>query len=145
MHAWINWEHVALLHRGPVIHYFHSFLDNTVFAGRDQTSAKAVVGKLFIDQFIFSPAFTALYFYFSGLSEDESLSSITKRLRNDLLKIMQSNWAVWIPANFVSYYCVPLDLRVLFGNVVGLFWNAYLISVVSSRRTIEQIDANSSS
>lgn len=116
------------------MHWFHAFLDGTVFNGLDQAAPHVVAGKLFLDQFLFAPVFTALYFLFDGLSDDQPPADIVAKLRRDLADVMRSNWAVWIPANFVSYYAVPLDLRVLFGSVIGVFWNAYLISAVAQRR-----------
>lgn len=129
--------------RGPVIHYFHSFLENYVFRGRNQSSPRIVFSKLFIDQFLFAPLFTAVYFYFCALAEDSYISDTTKKIQRELWSIMRSNWAVWIPANFVSYYFVPFDLRVLFGSIIGLFWNAYLIAAVSAGPPVPQSAANS--
>lgn len=122
---------VRVTYRGPVIHYFHTFLDKVVFRGMEQSSPLVVVGKLAIDQLLFAPVFTALYFVLRGLTEDRGLATTSKKLRRELWGIMCSSWAVWVPANFVSYLAIPLELRVLFGNVVGLFWNAFLIAKVS--------------
>lgn len=95
-----------------------------------------VIGKLAIDQILFAPMFTSLYFYVKGLAEDKDLGTTTDKLKKELVGIMKSNWSVWVPANFVNYLLIPLELRVLFGSVVAFFWNAYLISKVS--RTVRQ-------
>ncbi|CAN8062988.1 unnamed protein product [Agarophyton chilense] len=123
---------IGLVLRGPLVHAFHNFLDNVLFKGANQTSAPVVAAKLLLDQFVFAPMFTSLYFYVRGLSEDRSLSCTTKRLRKDLFQIMKSNWALWLPANLVNYLFVPLQLRVLFASLVALFWNAHLISKAST-------------
>ncbi|PXF48434.1 Peroxisomal membrane protein 2 [Gracilariopsis chorda] len=122
---------IGLVLRGPLIHAFHNFLDKVVFKGAKQTSPTVVLGKLIIDQFIFAPIFTSLYFYFRALSEDRSVATTTKRLKSELLGIMKKNWSLWVPANFINYMVIPLELRVLFGSVVAFFWNAYLISQAS--------------
>lgn len=114
--------------RGPLIHAFHTFLDGVLFKGFSQTSTPVVSAKLLIDQLLFSPFFMAIYYYAQGLTEDRSLASTTQTLKTDIYGLMRKSWTVWVPANFVSYWLVPLDLRVLFGNLVGFFWNAYLIS-----------------
>lgn len=113
---------------GPLIHFFHAFLESVVFKGRRQSSLSVVTGKMMIDQFLFSPIFTVLYFYMRALAEDQSLTTTTTMLKRELLSIMKSSWTVWIPANFLNYLLIPVDLRVLFGSVIGLFWNAYLIA-----------------
>lgn len=127
----INELTIGLVLRGPLIHTFHNFLDKVVFKGRNQSSPAVVVGKLVIDQFLFAPLFTSLYFYVRGLAEDRGLAVTTQKLRKELPDIMRSNWSVWVPANFINYLFVPLELRVLFGSVVSFFWNAYLISRAS--------------
>lgn len=114
-----------------MIHAFHTFLDKVVFKGKKQTSPWVVVGKLAIDQLLFAPLFTSLYFYVRGLSEDRSLAITTAQLKEELGGIMQKNWTLWVPANFINYLVIPLELRVLFGSVVAFFWNAYLISQAS--------------
>lgn len=97
-----------------------------------QTSAFVVVAKLAIDQLLFAPLFTSLYFYARALTEDRSISATTKSLKKDLPGIMRKNWSVWVPANFVNYLFIPLNLRVLFGSLISFFWNSYLIARASS-------------
>lgn len=82
---------------------------------------------MLIDQFLFAPLFTALYYYVRGLAQDRSIGTTTKQLRRDLPGIMKKNWSVWIPVNLINYSVVPLQQRVLFGSLVGVFWNAYVI------------------
>jgi hypothetical protein len=41
---------------------------------------------------------------------------------------------VWTVAQAVNFQLVPLDYRVLFGNVVALWWNIYL-SLVNAHST----------
>lgn len=116
---------------GPLIHAFHNFLDRVLFKGMKQTTAFVVVAKLAIDQLLFAPLFTSLYFYARALAEDRSISNTTESLKKELPGIMHKNWSVWVPANFVNYLFVPLNLRVLFGSVISFFWNAYLIARAS--------------
>lgn len=127
----INQFCIGLVIRGPVVHWFHTLLDRVVFArAADQTRPAVVLGKVLIDQFLFAPPFTALYFYVIGLMEEQPLRAITRKVRAELLDVLKSNWAVWIPANLVGYYAVPLELRVLWGNVIGIIWTAILITKV---------------
>ena len=121
----------SMKNRGPVLHYFHTFLDKVIFSRFNQNSALVVLAKLIIDQALFAPLFTSLYFYLIVLMKDEKLKSTTRKLQYELWPIMKSNWTVWIPANFIGYYLVPLELRVLWNNIVGLFWTAYLIGRVA--------------
>lgn len=42
---------------------------------------------------------------------------------------VQANWKLWPLANFISFAFVPLELRVLFGNVVSVGWSVYVSAV----------------
>lgn len=103
-------------------------LDRVLFKSRAPGSLKTVAGKVMVDQIIFAPFLTMLYFYLRALAEDRSLLRTTRELRREMGGIMTRSWMVWIPANIVNYGLVPLELRALFGSVVALFWNAFVIS-----------------
>ncbi|BAM79637.1 similar to peroxisomal membrane protein PMP22 [Cyanidioschyzon merolae strain 10D] len=127
----LNQFSIGLAIRGPIVHYFHQFLDRVVFARvTNQTQIAVVIAKVIIDQFIFSPPYNALYFLIIGLLEDRSLAEIGRKIRRELWGVMKTNWIVWTPANIISYYAIPLELRVLWGNLVGIIWTAILISKV---------------
>jgi peroxisomal membrane protein 2 len=123
---------VGLVLRGPVIHWFHTLLEAVVFRrARDHAAPHIVLAKLAIDQLLFAPLFIAAYMYLSGLMNDVPLRVTSARLRRELVGVLKSNWVVWVPANFFSYYCVPVELRVAFGSVIGVFWTAILIGKLS--------------
>ncbi|KAK7172796.1 hypothetical protein R3I93_002808 [Phoxinus phoxinus] len=42
---------------------------------------------------------------------------------------MKMNWKVWTPFQFININYIPVQFRVLFANLVALFWYAYLASV----------------
>lgn len=125
----------GLILRGPLIHFFHTLLDRVIFRHSNQSSVRVILSKLLLDQFLFAPAFTALYFYLRGLAEDRALDATTRKLRVELPGILRKNWSVWIPANLINYWLVPLELRVLYGSCVAVFWNAYLIARVGGERS----------
>lgn len=123
---------IGLLLRGPVIHYFHMLLDQVVFAqASNQRDTRIVLAKLAIDQLLFAPVFISGYLYLSGLMVDVPLAVTSRRIKKELLGVLKSNWVVWVPANFVGYYFVPLQLRVAWASLVGVAWTAFLIAKTS--------------
>jgi len=44
----------------------------------------------------------------------------------------QANYKIWPLANLINFSVVPLKFRVLFANVISVFWNMYL-SAASNR------------
>jgi peroxisomal membrane protein 2 len=125
---------IGLAVRAPLVHFFHMLLDKKIFRSYRQTSVPVVIGKVVLDQFVFAPAMTALYYYIVGLMNDEGCQATSKKLKRQLLAVLKKAWLLWIPVNLISYGFVPLELRVLFGNIVSIFWTAYLISTVSSKK-----------
>jgi hypothetical protein len=141
----LNQFSIGLAIRGPIVHYFHQFLDRVVFARVvNQTHIAVVIAKVIIDQFIFSPPYNALYFLIIGLLEDRSLAEIGRKIRRELWGVMKTNWIVWTPANIISYYAIPLELRVLWGNLVGIIWTAILIAKVRRGGTASSSSAPAS-
>jgi hypothetical protein len=67
-------------------------------------------------------------FFFStlGLLEGKPLPTIGRRLRDDVPKMVVTNWAVWVPVMTVSFTYIPRDLRVLWSLTFMLFWTAFL-------------------
>lgn len=123
---------IGLAFKGPLIHAWLQVLDR-LFASWDQSSLLTAAAKVFVDQTTFSLVFNRAYFYLAGALEGESCAAITKRLRTTFWPIIFTNMKVWSFFNLVNFKLVPPHLRVLFGNVIGLFWTVYLILVSSKK------------
>lgn len=51
------------------------------------------------------------------------------KVRSAFWPALQMNWRVWTPVQFINVNYVPIQFRVLFANLVALFWYAYLASL----------------
>ena len=40
--------------------------------------------------------------------------------------LVQVNWALWVPAQYINFKFVPPNLRVLAVNITALVWNVYM-------------------
>lgn len=78
-----------------------------------------------MDQLGFAPTFLPVFFS-TLLTLEGHAASIPDKLRQDWWPATCANWSVWVPAQLLNFRFVPAPLQVLFANVVGLFWNAYL-------------------
>ncbi|GMI25115.1 hypothetical protein TeGR_g3930 [Tetraparma gracilis] len=54
------------------------------------------------------------------------------KIRNDLPAILVNQYKLWPLANFVSFSFVPVRYRVLYSNVMAVFWNIYLCAAVAA-------------
>eukprot|EP00913_Durusdinium_trenchii_P031445 g29440.t1 len=63
--------------------------------------------------------------------------SIKDELQRNFWTVQRGNFAVWAPANLISYKFIPPRLRVLFANIVAVFWMLFLIWKTSKRRSAD--------
>ncbi|KAG7389541.1 hypothetical protein PHYPSEUDO_010186 [Phytophthora pseudosyringae] len=111
----------------PVLHVWYGFLS----ARLPGVSAGAVAKRLALDQLGFAPTFLPV-FLSTVLTLEGHAEDIPDKLRADWWPVTKANWAVWVPAQILNFRFVPGSMQVLFSNLVGLLWNAYLSYVSHS-------------
>ncbi|KAL4636115.1 peroxisomal membrane protein 2 isoform X1 [Arapaima gigas] len=110
---------------GPVSHYFYQLLELLVPSSVPYCMAK----RLLLDRLVFAPAFLLLFYVVMNVLEGNKLPALQDKLRASYWPALKMNWKVWTPFQFVNINFVPVQFRVLFANLVALFWYAYLASV----------------
>ncbi|XP_048369594.1 peroxisomal membrane protein 2 [Sphaerodactylus townsendi] len=115
----------GFLFTGPLSHYFYLYLDQLFPPDVPFSTVK----RLFLDRVIVAPAFLLLFFFVMNLLEGKDTSAFTKRINSGYWRALKMNWKMWTPIQFINVKYVPVQFRVLFGNLVALFWFAYLASV----------------
>ncbi|OQV25139.1 putative Protein Mpv17 [Hypsibius exemplaris] len=90
----------------------------------------AAVKKVLIDQLLFAPVFLASFILLMGCVEGTGWEDAKERLSHDWVNVMMSNYQLWPAAQFINFYFVPFNQRILFGSLVSLGWNVYLAFVV---------------
>jgi len=85
-----------------------------------------IATKVACDQLVYCPIWYMFFFSTLGLLEGKPLPTIGRRLRDDVPKMVITNWAVWVPVMTVSFTYIPRDLRVLWSLTFMLFWTAFL-------------------
>jgi len=115
----------GLILQAPWNHFYYLLLDGALPPTVDPLTTTTFV-KVVIDQFLQAPIFTILIFYFLGILEGKSLTSIEDQLKSNYKDTMVANWKLWVPATFVNIAFVPPPLRVLYLNCIFYFWSIYL-------------------
>ncbi|MBN3316671.1 PXMP2 protein, partial [Atractosteus spatula] len=110
---------------GPVSHYFYQLLELLL----PTSIPYCMLKRLLLDRLVFSPAFLLLFFLVMNMLEGKNWSAFQEKLRTGYWSALKMNWKVWTPFQFVNINYVPVQFRVLFANLVALFWYAYLASV----------------
>jgi len=118
----------------PLVYYWYQFLE-FVFKGKGDGPA-VILGKLFLDQVVFTPIFFIVYYVYNGLI-DGTISEVPEKLSKDLIRVSIDSAKVWTIAQFINFKFVPPNLRVLFGNIVALGWNTYfLVQESKNKKTV---------
>ncbi|CAK0742493.1 hypothetical protein CVIRNUC_001400 [Coccomyxa viridis] len=109
---------------GPSGHYWHQFLEACILPKRP-TSRAAVVCKLLVDQLLFAPVSTIMLF--AALEAMKGTpEQIPLVIQEKLWPTMKANWVVWPLANFIAFRFLHQDVRILYANIVGILWCAYV-------------------
>lgn len=115
----------GLIITGPVSHYFYNLLEVLL----PTTVSYCLAKRLLLERLIFAPAFLLLFYAVMNALEGKTLADLQNKLKASYWSSMKMNWKVWTPFQFININYVPVQFRVLFANLVALFWYAYLASV----------------
>jgi hypothetical protein len=99
-----------------------------VFRGCVPQAATTIASKVAVDQLVFSPISTAVFFVWANLAGGTP-GSILSDLQHKLPPSVQASWALWVPAMTVNMSCVPHELRILFINATAIVWTNILSSM----------------
>ncbi|XP_048412223.1 peroxisomal membrane protein 2 isoform X1 [Stegostoma tigrinum] len=115
----------GLVFTGPLSHYFYHYLDKLIPSNVPYSQIK----RLLLDRLMFAPLFLALFFVVISLLEGRNLKSLKDKMKTGYWTALKMNWKVWTVFQFININYVPAQFRVLFANLVALFWYAYLASI----------------
>ncbi|KAI5091324.1 peroxisomal membrane protein 2, partial [Silurus meridionalis] len=115
----------GLVFTGPLSHYFYQLLELMFPASAPFSTLK----RLLLERLIFAPAFLLLFFVVMNSLEGKTNADLQAKLKARYWPALKMNWKVWTPFQFININYVPVQFRVLFANLIALFWNAYLTSV----------------
>ncbi|XP_047552904.1 peroxisomal membrane protein 2 isoform X1 [Lutra lutra] len=109
---------------GPLSH-FYLFMEHWI----PSEVPLAGVKRLLLDRLLFAPAFLLLFFLIMSFLEGKDAAAVAVQIRRRFWPALCVSWQVWTPAQFVNINYVPLQFRVLFANLVSLFWYMNLASL----------------
>ncbi|SNX85031.1 related to glomerulosclerosis protein Mpv17 [Melanopsichium pennsylvanicum] len=102
--------------------WFSKGLERVQFASKPLNIAT----KVALDQGIASPAFIAMFFSVTTIMAGGSIEEAKKKVENNWWSTLKTAWGLWIPVQALNMALVPVQSRLLFVNVVSIFWNTFL-------------------
>ncbi|TDH12878.1 hypothetical protein EPR50_G00050520 [Perca flavescens] len=110
---------------GPLSHYFYQLME----VWMPSTDPLCLVKRLLLDRLVFAPGFLLIFYFVMNILEAKGWTDFEKKMRGSYWTALKMNWKVWTPFQFININFVPVQFRVLFANMIALFWYAYLASV----------------
>ncbi|XP_064607347.1 mpv17-like protein 2 [Liolophura sinensis] len=107
---------------GPFNHGWYSLLDKVVKG----SGVKVVIKKIACDQAVAAPFFCSAFFMGMGLMEGKSLDGCIEEVKDKFITVYMVDWCVWPPAQFINFYFLPTQARVVYVSTITLCWNAFL-------------------
>ncbi|KAK0562632.1 Protein required for ethanol metabolism [Tilletia horrida] len=114
----------------PIIIQWFKVLERIQF----QSRAATIGAKVAADQLIAAPNIVVLFFGTTTLMAGGSIEDVKQKLRESWWPTVKANWAVWGPVQTVNMGFIPVDQRLLFVNVIALFWNTYLAGLAAGKQ-----------
>jgi protein Mpv17 len=118
----------GLLFHGPSGHYFYGFLDRLI-AGK---GVAQVVSKVAIDQVLWAPIFTAVFFVYLGATEGKSRQQIVDKVKKDTWTGVTTSWKFWPIAHTINFALVPTQHRLLYINTLQVGYNV-ILSIIGNK------------
>jgi len=116
VHLWLNALELWVPHGLP------QFLSRVVGASHGRMAA----AKIAMDQLLFSHMSLASFMVANSLLSGNTWRTVSDKIGRDFHRTIGASYLVWIPAQTLNFYFIPLAYRVLFINSIGFVWNIYL-------------------
>lgn len=92
-----------------------------------------VLKSVVYDQTIGAVIFTTLFFTYLDLAAGKNFEQIIEELKVKLFPTLKANWSVWPFLMLINFSIIPVPWRVLYSNICGMFWGAYLSFVQNNK------------
>lgn len=99
-----------------------------------------VISKAIIDQAINAPVGTVMFYAFITALENK-MHLVGPVIQEKIMPTLYANWKVWPMVHVVNFALIPPRQRILYINIVALFWRAFLSVYGNSRSCVQEEEA----
>jgi len=115
---------------GPVGHCWYTLLDKNVMP-EDPKCPKAIISKMALDQLIWAPMFSCVFFTFIRTLEGHPELALST-IQTELVPTIVANYALWPLAHIINFRFVPSQQRILYINFIQVLWTCYLSNLAAN-------------
>nr|XP_022315809.1 mpv17-like protein 2 [Crassostrea virginica] len=108
---------------GPLGHFWYTKLADKLVIG---TGPKVVLKKIGVDQIIFTPIITCIFFGGMGLLEGKDVKGAVNEIKNNFIAVYSVDCCVWPPAQYINFHLIPARFRSVYVSSMTLCWNTFL-------------------
>ncbi|CAD7947880.1 unnamed protein product [Amoebophrya sp. A120] len=124
---------LSVVFRGPVMHYWTTWLNGFV-ARKNLASTKLNVAmKVLIHESVYDPSFVIAFLFLLRLVRGLSVKESFAGAKREFGKALRTQYSIWPMIQCLTYALVPPKLQVGFITFVAIFTNAYL-TFLSTRK-----------
>lgn len=117
----------GLLIGAPSAHFWHYYLQK--WFARKADNFETVIQKVILDQLTFGPAYNLAFMSYTAMVVHKVPPTVFKyKLAQEFPTLQLNGWKVWPLVSLINYRYIPVQFRVLFANVVALFWGVFVIT-----------------
>ena len=131
---------VGFIFDGPFFHFWYDLMwkfDDYLQTQQGFSKFSGTSAQVFVDQIIGSLIYFPIYFYVYDIIEAfisgklPCLSLTGHKVRKELFAVIFVSYLVFPLSNFLNFYFIPKQFRIMFLNIVDLFFSAYQCSKVA--------------
>lgn len=115
----------GLLVTGPGLHFLYGALEKWI---PSQISLWNSVVHVAADEFLFDPLFVLGFFLICGVLEGKDVhQDIVPQIKDEYWAALKGGWIVsllFLPLEFATFRCLPVQFRVLVVNLTDVAWTA---------------------
>jgi len=119
-----------LIH-APACHAWYGLLDSRI-SPKAPTSTRAVITKMAVDQLLFTPIATVIFYTIIKTMEGQS-DRIMSTIKEKFWPTLLAGYTVWPLAHLINFKFIANNQRVLYINVVNIGWNVILCRIASAK------------
>ncbi|KAL3858020.1 hypothetical protein ACJMK2_012636 [Sinanodonta woodiana] len=113
---------------GPLFHNFYLLLDK-LFPRKDKSAElknSDIAKMILFDRLILAPPYLLVFLYAIAILEGQGTEVALKKVKATFWTILKMNWRVFTVVQYINFKYVPMKYRVLFGNIIALFFSIYV-------------------